>query len=51
MGHRTPLELIQLYWDRVYNDLEVELIREICADPIVRHDPGSLELCDSELFS
>ena len=42
MGHRSPLELIQMYWDRVYNDLEVELIREICADPIVRHDPGSV---------
>ena len=42
MGHRTPLELIQLYWDRVYNDLDVELIREICADPIVRHDPESV---------
>jgi len=36
---RTPLELIQMYWDRVYNEMEVELIREICADPIVRHDP------------
>lgn len=41
MGQRTPLELIQIYWDRVYNDLEAELIREICADPIVRHDAGS----------
>jgi hypothetical protein len=40
MGHRTPRELIQLYWDRVYNDLEVEWIREICADP--RHDPESV---------
>jgi hypothetical protein len=42
MGHRTPLELIQIYWDRVYNDLEVEWIREICADPMVRHDPESV---------
>src|SRR5262245_22487061 len=41
MGDRTPLELIQMYWDRVNNDFEVELIREICADPIVRHDPES----------
>jgi hypothetical protein len=39
MGHRTPLELIQIYWDRVYNNKEVELVREICADPIIRHDP------------
>lgn len=36
---RTPIELIQLYWDRVYNNMEVELVREICADPIIRHDP------------
>jgi hypothetical protein len=31
-----------MYWDRVYNDMEVELVREICADPIVRHDPESV---------
>ena len=36
---RTPLELIEIYWDRVYNNAEVELIREVCADPILRHDP------------
>jgi aminoglycoside/choline kinase family phosphotransferase len=42
MSERTPLELIQIYWERVYNDMEVELVREICADPIVRHDPQSI---------
>jgi hypothetical protein len=42
MSGRTPLELIQMYWDRVYNEMEVELVREICADPIVRHDPESV---------
>jgi aminoglycoside phosphotransferase (APT) family kinase protein len=42
MPVRTPVELIELYWDRVWNRLETELIREICADPIVRHDPGSV---------
>lgn len=31
-----------MYWDRVYNELEVELIREICADPMVRHDAESV---------
>ncbi|WP_439816134.1 phosphotransferase [Zavarzinia sp. CC-PAN008] len=35
---RTPVELIELYWNRVWNNREVELIREICADPIIRHD-------------
>lgn len=39
--HRTPIELINLYWDRVWNNREVELIREICADPIYRHDACS----------
>jgi hypothetical protein len=41
MGHRTPRELIEIYWERVYNAREVELVREICADPIIRHDPQS----------
>ncbi len=39
--HRTPKELIEMYWERVWNNREAELIREICADPIYRHDPGS----------
>lgn len=40
MTHRTPRELIEIYWERVYNNAEPELIREVCADPIIRHDPG-----------
>jgi hypothetical protein len=40
MTHRTPRELIEIYWERVYNAGEVELVREVCADPIIRHDPG-----------
>jgi hypothetical protein len=36
------VELIQMYWNRVWNDREVELIREICADPIIRHDAKSV---------
>jgi aminoglycoside phosphotransferase (APT) family kinase protein len=39
MAHRTPLELIHIYWDQVYNEMDVELVREVCADPIIRHDP------------
>jgi hypothetical protein len=39
MAARTPLELIQIYWDQVYNEMQVELVREVCADPIIRHDP------------
>lgn len=42
MAHRSPRELIELYWDEVWNNRRAELIREICADPIIRHDPGSV---------
>ncbi|AOH83282.1 hypothetical protein AWL63_04145 [Sphingomonas panacis] len=37
---RTPRELIELYWDRVWNQGEADMVRELCHDPIVRHDPG-----------
>lgn len=39
---RTPRELIELYWEEVWNKGNVELIREICMDPMVRHDPGKV---------
>ncbi len=42
MGTRTPRELIEIYWDEVYNNCRTELIREVCADPIIRHDAGSI---------
>src|SRR4051812_48343939 len=38
---RSPRELIEIYWDEIWNKRRVELIREICADPIIRHDAGS----------
>ena len=37
---RSPKELIELYWTEVWNNGNADLIREICADPILRHDPG-----------
>ncbi|MBV1686145.1 aminoglycoside phosphotransferase family protein [Novosphingobium sp. G106] len=40
MTVRTPRELIEIYWEQIYNAGEVELVREVCADPIIRHDPG-----------
>lgn len=42
MIRRSPKELIELYWTEVWNNRNAELIRELCADPIVRHDPGSV---------
>lgn len=40
MSRRSPRELIQLYWEEVWNKGDVELIREICTDPMIRHYPG-----------
>jgi len=31
--------LLERYWDEVNNQGHLELIRELCADPITRHDP------------
>ncbi len=42
MGARTPRELIEIYWDEVYNNGRTEQIREVCADPIIRHDAESV---------
>jgi hypothetical protein len=42
MTHRTPRELIEIYRERVYNSGEVELVREVCANPIIRHDPNCI---------
>ena len=33
--------LLERYWEDYSNQGNVELVRELCADPIVRHDPGS----------
>lgn len=41
-AHRTPKQLIELYWTEVWNNRNAEMIRELCADPIIRHDPGSV---------
>ena len=31
--------LLERYWDEANNQGKLELIRELCADPITRHDP------------
>ena len=45
---KTPIELIDLYWNEVWNNGDVELIREICADPMIRHDAGSVTALSHE---
>lgn len=42
MTTRTPRELIELYWEEVWNKGNAALIREICGDPMVRHEPGRI---------
>ena len=32
--------VMERYWEEVNNQGTLELIRELCADPITRHDPG-----------
>lgn len=34
-------ELLERYWEECSNQGNVELVRELCADPIIRHDPGA----------
>ena len=40
MAHLGPRELIGLYVEEVWNKGNVEFVREICADPMVRHEAG-----------
>lgn len=42
MTTRSPRELINLYWEEIWNKGQVELIREICGDPMIRHEPGAI---------
>lgn len=42
MTMRTPREIIELYWEEVWNRGNVELIRDICANPMVRHEAGKI---------
>jgi len=49
MAKPTAQVLVERYWDDVSNDGDLELLREVCADPIVRHDPnGTTELSHRE---
>ena len=42
---RRPAGVVRRYLDEIYHDGRVETVREICADPVIRHDPG----CRTEL--
>lgn len=36
----TPVDVVRRYLEEIYHEGRVELVRELCADPVVRHDPG-----------
>lgn len=41
MGTRlSPVQVVRRYLDDIYHRGDVELVRELCADPVTRHDPG-----------
>lgn len=35
-----PVDVVRRYLDEVYHEGRVEVVREICANPMLRHDPG-----------
>lgn len=39
MGKPAAQILLERYWDEASNQGNVALVRELCADPIIRHDP------------
>lgn len=39
-ARRTPVEVVRRYLEEIYHEGDVALVRQICADPVVRHDPG-----------
>ena len=43
MTKPAALILLERYWEECSNQGNLELVRELCADPIIRHDPGGKE--------
>jgi len=40
MSNRTPLDIVNEYYDYVWTGKDVERIRSLCVSPMLRHDPG-----------
>lgn len=38
---RSPVAVVRRYVEEIYHQGQVEVVREICGDPMLRHDPGS----------
>lgn len=37
-----PVAVVRRYVDEIYHDGQLEVVKEICADPLIRHDPGNV---------
>lgn len=42
MSTPTPVSVVRRYLDEIYHEGQLEVVREICGDPMLRHDPGTL---------
>jgi hypothetical protein len=36
----TPVAVVRRYLEEIYHEGRTAVVREICADPMIRHDPG-----------
>ena len=43
-----PVDVVQAYLDRVYVDLDVDAVRELCTDPYTRHEAGEVHVLGHE---
>ncbi|WP_037075785.1 nuclear transport factor 2 family protein [Pseudonocardia spinosispora] len=48
MSATSPVNVIRRYLDEVYHAGRTEVVREITADGLVRHDPGSTRTLDHD---
>lgn len=45
---RNPVEVVRRYLEEIYHAGDVEVVREITADGVVRHEPGGTRTLDHE---
>jgi hypothetical protein len=47
-GGAAPVDVVRRYLDEIYHAGRTELVREITADGVVRHDPGGTRTLDHD---
>jgi SnoaL-like domain len=40
MTRATPVEVVTEYYEYVWTGRDIDRVRKLCADPVLRHDPG-----------